>query len=113
MSDYAPIIYIWLEVSHGVSTKAQFMLAKYLGGDIRHGDGFEIRSHIWLSDDDVITFRETLPHTMDNTPSAVRAYAHAVRQRIVDHVAKGLRDRRAISPTDKKEMDDILDEASV
>lgn len=92
MSEYSPIIYIWIEVPNPPRTKAQFILAHFLGGDIRSGAG-EARCHVWLSDTDVIAYRESLPHTLSDIPSVVQAYAEAVHQRILDHVVEVLRDR--------------------
>ena len=128
MSEYSPIVYVWIEVHNPPGTKAQFMLARYLGGDVRSGTG-EVRSHIFLSDTDIITYREPLPHTLSDVLSVIRAYAEAVHRRILDHVVKVLRDRN--DEHEKKfwqeingildgqanamlydEIDDMLDEAN-
>lgn len=97
MNHYQPIIYIWIEVPVLPGTIAQFTLAQYLGGDIRTGKpGSDpvIRCHTWLSDTDIIPYREVLPADLSSAPLVLHDYAEAVRGRIVEFVGKEMKKRK-------------------
>lgn len=86
MSEYVPVIYIWIECPVMDRTQTLFMLSQYLGGEWRVGNATVVRCHIWLSDDDIITYREPIPTDLSDVPSEVHAYADGVRHRIVEYV---------------------------
>lgn len=94
--DIQPIIYLWIELPFKARTKALFMLSQYLGGDWRVGDAKAIRCHIFLSDTNVIQYREPMPTDLSTVPSEVHAYAKGVRYRIVEYVREIRQAQRTI-----------------
>lgn len=125
MSNYQPIIYVWLEVPRPPGTQPESSLANFLGGDVRPGTG-EIRCHIWLSDDDVIPYREPIPADLPFDLPSLRELADEIRRRILAHVKRimdiriacGLDktrlklDRMLLDDGAKAELDQILDETN-